>query len=80
MSRWAKAGVLDRVLEELQPLNIRRLKIEMVSIDGTSSKVHPDGTGALKTGVLKLSAAAAAGSQPSFIWLPRASSRSSASH
>lgn len=80
MSRWAKAGVLDRVFEELQPLNIRRLKIEMVSIDGTSSKVHPDGTGALKTGVLKLSAAAATGSRPSFIWLPRASSRSSASH
>ena len=79
MSRWAKAGVLDRVFEELQVLNILRVKIEVVSIDSTSIKVHPDGTGALKKGGLKPSAAAAAGSTPRFIWLPRVSSRSSAS-
>jgi len=73
MSRWAKAGVLDRVFEELQLLNILRLRIEMVSIDSTSIKVPPDGTGALEKGALKPSAAAAAGSRPNFIWLPRAS-------
>lgn len=79
MSRWAKAGVLDRVFEELQVLNPLRVRIEVVSLDSTSVKVHPDGTGALKKGGLKPSGAAAAGSTPKFIWLPRASSRSLAS-
>src|SRR5690554_8049699 len=50
MSRWAKAGVLDRVFEELQVLNLLRVRIEVVSLDSTSVKVHPDGTGALKKG------------------------------
>ncbi len=35
MNRWSKNGVLDRVFEAL-------------SLDSTSMKVHPDGTGALK--------------------------------
>ncbi len=42
--------MLDRVFEELQLLNILRLRIEMVSIDSTSIKVPPDGTGALEKG------------------------------
>ncbi|MDR1229706.1 MAG: transposase, partial [Azoarcus sp.] len=36
MSRWAKAGVLERVFERLQRARIIRLKIEAVSIDSTS--------------------------------------------
>jgi len=48
MSRWAKAGVLDRVFEELQMLQLLKVRIEVVSLDSTSIKVHPDGTGALK--------------------------------
>src|SRR5680860_725619 len=48
MSRWAKAGVLDRVFEELQLLSLLRVRIELVALDSTSVKVHPDGTGALK--------------------------------
>jgi transposase len=79
-SRWAKAGVLDRVFEELQVLNFLKVKIEAVAMDSTSVKVHPDGTGALKKGALKPSAGAAEDSTPKFIWLPRASSRPSASH
>lgn len=79
MSRWAKAGVLDRVFEELQLLNVLRVKIEVVSIDSTSAKVRPDGTGALKKGPLKPSAGGGAGSTPRFIWLPRVLSKSSAS-
>jgi len=79
MSRWAKAGVLDRVFEELQLLNVLRIKIEVVQLDSTSVKVHPDGTGALKKGALKPSAGVVEGSTPRFIWLPRASSKSSAS-
>ena len=48
MSRWSKAGVLDRLFEELQHAQIVRIRIEAVSLDSTLVKVHPDGTGALK--------------------------------
>src|SRR3984957_3249601 len=48
MNRWAKNGVLDRVLEQLQLEQIVRINIEAFSLDSTSVKVHPDGTGALK--------------------------------
>ncbi|WP_243021171.1 IS5 family transposase [Simplicispira sedimenti] len=47
MNRWTKAGVLDRMFEELQRAQVVRIKIEAVSLDSTSIKVHPDGTGAL---------------------------------
>ena len=48
MNRWSKAGVLDRVFEQLQQSQIVRIRIEAVSLDSTSIKVHPDGTGAPK--------------------------------
>jgi transposase len=48
MRRWAKAGVLDKMFEELQREQVVRIRIEAVSLDSTSIKVHPDGTGALK--------------------------------
>src|SRR6202142_678412 len=48
MNRWAKAGVLDRLFEELQHQQLVRIRIEAVSLDSTIVKVHPDGTGALK--------------------------------
>jgi transposase len=48
MNRWAKNGVLDRVFEKWQTEQIVRIKIEAFSLDSTSIKVHPDGTGALK--------------------------------
>ena len=48
MSRWAKKGVLGKVFDELQKQQIVRIDLEAVSIDSTSIKVHPDGTGALK--------------------------------
>ena len=48
MNRWAKKGVLDQVFAKLQQEQILRIKIEAFSLDSTSVKVHPDGTGALK--------------------------------
>jgi transposase len=48
MNRWAKNGVLDRVFEQLQQEQIVRIRIEAFSLDSTSVKVHPYGTGALK--------------------------------
>ena len=71
MNRWSKAGVLDRVFERLQQSQVVRIKIEAVSLDSTSIKVHPDGTGALKKTARKPSANPAADGTPRFIWLPR---------
>ncbi len=48
-----------------------RIKIEAVSLDSTSIKVHPDGTGALKKTARKPSASPEADGTPRFIWLPR---------
>lgn len=48
MNRWSKAGVLDRVFAHLQTEQILSIRIECVSLDSTTIKVHPDGTGALK--------------------------------
>jgi transposase len=52
MSRWSRNGVLDRVFEKLQVEQIIRIKLEAVSLDSTSIKVHPDGTGALNHGLM----------------------------
>ena len=48
MNRWSKSGVMDRIFEKLQLEQIVRIRIEAFSLDSTSVKVHPDGTGALK--------------------------------
>jgi transposase len=71
MNRWAKNGVLDRVFEQLQLEQIVRIKIEAFSLDSTSVKVHPDGTGALKKTDHKPLESLAADGTPRFIWLPR---------
>lgn len=73
MSRWSKAGVLDRIFEKLQRSQIIRLKIEAVSLDSTSVKVHPDGTGALKKTGRSPSENPEEDGIPKFIWLPRMS-------
>ena len=71
MNRWAKAGVLDRLFEEMQHQQLVRIKIEAVSLDSTIVKVHPDGTGALKKTAPNPSANREQDGLPKFIWLPR---------
>jgi transposase len=44
----SKSGVLDHVFTQLQQAQIVLIKRETISLDGTSVKVHPDGTDALK--------------------------------
>ncbi len=70
-NRGAKKGVLDRVFAELQRLEIIRGKVEVLSLDSTVMNVHPEGTGALKTTVLRPSGRRAEAGLPSFIGLPR---------
>ena len=56
MRRWADNGVWPRVLESLKTkLNVT-VDVTALSLDSTSIKVHPDGTGALKKTVPKPSA------------------------
>ena len=71
MNRWSKSGVLDEVFAHLQRSQIVRIRIEAVSLDSTTVKVHPDGTGALKKTDRKPSASRAADGLPRFIWLPQ---------
>jgi hypothetical protein len=71
MNRWSKNGTLDRVFEKLQLEQIVRIRIEAFSLDSTTVKVHPDGTGALKKTDPSPSANLGADGLPRFIWLPR---------
>ena len=71
MNRWSKSGVLDTVFEQLQREQLVRVRIEAVSLDSTTIKVHPDGTGALKKTVPRPSANRAGDGPPRFIWLPQ---------
>ena len=71
MNRWSKAGVLDRIFARLQQEQILAIRFEVVSLDSTTVKVHPDGTGALKKADRRPLAAPGAAAPPRFIWLPR---------
>lgn len=65
MSRWAKAGVLERAFGRLQQAQVVQIKIEAVSLDSTRVKVHPGGTVApKKEAVRRLSASPVAGGTP----------------
>ena len=77
MSRWARAGVLDTLFEQLQRRRLLHVRIEALSLDSTIVKVHPDGTGALKKTVRRPSGAAEVAGVPNFIWLPRLPAMSS---
>ncbi len=70
MLRWSKKGVLDRVFEALKEQ--RNVSPEALSIDSTSIKVHPDGTGALKKTARSPSEDRAEAGIPRFIWLLQA--------
>ena len=48
MHRWAKTGVLDRLFAVLRDLHLVDGGVEVLGLDSTSVKVHPDGTGAQK--------------------------------
>ena len=57
--------------ERLQRERLLSIKIEAVSLDSTTVKIHPDGMGALKKQVRNPSESPEADGQPKFIWLPR---------
>ena len=67
MNRWAKNDVWPRVLEALQTKLDIFLDVTALSLDSTSIKVHPDGTGALKKAAPKPSASVEAVATRKFI-------------
>ena len=66
MSRWAKAGVLDALAQQLQRRRLKHVPIKVVSLNSTIVKVHPDGTGAPQKTAPKPSARAVEAGVPSF--------------
>ena len=82
MMRWSRAGVLDRVFEQLQRQRLMHVRIEAISLDSTIMQAHPDAAGARKKTVPKPSGAAEAAAAPNCIWLPQMGTASSpaASH
>lgn len=79
MNRWSKNGVWDRLFARLQQEGVLAVELKVVSLDSTSVKVHPDGTGAEKKTGRKPSANPGEAGTPRFIWLPRMMSTPSAS-
>ena len=73
VNRWAKKGVLQKAFLHLQQLGIIQIQVNIVSLDSTCIKVHPDGMGALKKAGPSLSGGHAGDGTPSFIWLPQRS-------
>ena len=70
VNRWAKKGVLQAAFLRLQQLGIIQIQVNIVSLDSTCIKVHPDGLGALKKAGLNPSEERGADGTPNFIWSP----------
>jgi len=70
LRRWARKGVLQKAFLLLQEKGIVQISVQIISLDSTSIKVHPDGTGALKNTENNQSGNHVAGGAPSFIWSP----------
>jgi len=45
---WAKKAALPKAFLHLQQIDAIRIKVDLISLDFTCIKVHPDGMGALK--------------------------------
>ena len=48
-NRWTKNGTTQRIFDELQKQNIIDVQSEVLCLDITSIKVHPNASGARKT-------------------------------
>ncbi len=48
-NRWSKNGTISKIFDEMQKLNIIDIRTDVLCIDSTSIKVHPDAAGARKS-------------------------------
>lgn len=70
MNRWAKSGILQKAFLLLQEKGIIKINVNIIFLDSTSVKVHPDGMGALKKTENNLLASLKADGILKFIWSP----------
>ena len=70
-NRWVTNGVIQRIFTALQQEKIISIKVEVLALDSTSCKVHPDGHGALKNMEHKQSESQKEAGIPSFTWYPQ---------
>ena len=68
--RRSKSGVLARVFIALQQEQIIKIRIERISLDSTSIKVHPDAHGAAKKTENSQSERTAEAGILNFMWVP----------
>ena len=71
LNRWGKAGVLKDVFAGLQKESILYMKVELVALDSTCCKVHPNGCGALKKVAGNRLEKQEADGTLKFIWYPQ---------
>ena len=71
VNRWAKSGVLEKIFLGLQKEQIASINVEILALDSTCFKVHPDGAGALKKTGSNVSEKQKADGTPSFMWFPQ---------
>ena len=69
--RWNKNGVLERLFKGLQCEQIVSVRVELLALDSTSIKVHPDAHGALKKTVISPLAKVVEDGIPNFMWYPQ---------
>lgn len=75
--RWCENGVIQRVFGALQQERILRVDVEVLAMDSTSCKVHPDAHGALKKKGGRPSGSQGEAGTPSFTWCPQMTRKSS---
>lgn len=69
--RWCENGVIQRIFNALQQEKIIAIKVEVLALDSTSCKLHPDAHGALKNMDSNLLENQKADGIPSFTWYPQ---------
>jgi transposase len=69
--RWAENGVIQRIFAAMQAEGIIAVHVEILALDSTSCKAHPDAHGALKKEANSQSGNPKAGGIPSFMWYPQ---------
>ncbi len=69
--RWCENGVIQRIFNVLQQEKIIAIKVEVLALDSTSCKVHPDAHGALKNTENNLLENPKVGGILSFTWYPQ---------
>ena len=69
--RWCENGVIQRIFNALQQEKIIAIKVEVLALDNTSCKLHPDAHGALKNTDNNVSGNQRVDGIPSFTWYPQ---------